>query len=377
MEMPFLFGKITDASNFVNRVEDIKNLTNNFLSGMNTVLVSPRRWGKSSLVEHVSQKMSTYKKLVICKIDLYNIRSEEEFYICFANEIIRKTTSKWEESVDIAKQFLSRLLPQITLSSDDNTPLTFGVSWKELQKNPDDILNLSEQIAKKKKIKIVVCIDEFQNIASFDSKNILQKKMRSHFQKHKHVSYCFYGSKRHMLLDVFTNPSMPFYKFGDIIFLQKIATKEWVNFIQRKFKETGKKINVSSAKQITLLVENHSYYVQQLAQQVWLRTHDVATLELVKETHQTLTEQLSLLFVNITENLSTTQLGFLKALLNNETKLSSQSVLKKYKLGTSANVVRLKASLQQKEIIDIVGKTITFQDPIYKHWLCKEYFKIN
>ena len=86
--------------------------------------------------------------------------------------------------------------------------------------------------------------------------------------------------------------------------------------------------------------------------------------------------ELSLLFINIIESLSTTQIYFLKAVLANEAQLSSRETLKKYKLGTSANIIRIKRALLEREIIDITGDKINIQDPMYSHWLRKYYFKI-
>lgn len=333
--------------------------------------------GKSSLVEKVAESFKNDKTLKICKLDLFNVRTEEEFYISFTNAVLKATSSRWDDFVTNAKQFLSQLLPQVSLASNDETTLQFGISWKELQKNPDDILNLAENIAQKKGIKIVVCFDEFQNIASFSDSLSFQKKLRAHFQRHQNVSYCFYGSKRHMLIEVFTDTSMPFYKFGDIIFLEKINTKEWVNFIKQRFEETNKQITDSQAKKIVELVDNHSYYVQQLAQQVWLRTTQKSNKKLIENTHQSLIQQLSLLFITLTETLTNTQLGFLKALLNGEQNLSSKEVMDTYKLGSSANVVKLKRALVDKDILDDMAGILTFQDPLYREWLKKYYFKLN
>ncbi|MFY9150757.1 MAG: hypothetical protein WAO52_01990 [Prolixibacteraceae bacterium] len=246
-----------------------------------------------------------------------------------------------------------------------------------MKKKPDEILDLAETIAVKQGIKIVVCIDEFQSLADYEEPLAFQKKLRSHWQRHTHVAYCLYGSKRHMLLDVFTNPAMPFYKFGDLMFLEKISEENWVEFVQRRFNETGKEIGNSEALLITQLAENHSYYVQQLAQQTWLRTEKKCTTSNVSDAHQCIVNQLSLLFVNITESLSNTQLNFLKALLSGEKQLSSKNTLQKYKLGTSANIGRLKQALLSREIIDISADQIEIQDPIYKFWLQNKYFGIS
>jgi hypothetical protein len=94
----------------------------------------------------------------------------------------------------------------------------------------------------------------------------------------------------------------------------------------------------------------------------------------VIEAHARLVDQLSLLFTNTTDSLSTTQINFLRALLANESQFSSQDTLNKYQLGTSANIPKIKKALLGREIIDIIGKKIEFQDPIYKYWLQKCYF---
>ena len=376
-DAPFVFGKLATQTDFTDRDKEAAQLASNFRALVNTIIVSPRRWGKTSLVNRVSELLSTEEPdMKICHIDLFNVRTEENFYIALATAIIKATSSKWEERAQNAKQFLARLLPRISFSPDDQSEISFGIGWEELKKNPDEILNLAETIAIERGMKIVVCIDEFQGIDEYENPLAFQKKLRSHWQRHTHVSYCLYGSKRHMLLEVFSNPSMPFYKFGDLLFLEKIATEKWVEFIQRRFLETGKEIKVEEATQIANLTENHSYYVQQLAQQTWLRTEVVTMPKNVLDAFQGINNQLSLLFVNITESLSTTQLNLLKAILSGEKQLSAQSTLQQYKLGTSGNILRLKQSLLAREIIDITPDQIDLQDPLYKYWLKNSYFDI-
>ena len=159
---------------------------------------------------------------------------------------------------------------------------------------------MAEKIAQQKGLKIVVCIDEFQNIAEFTDPDYFQKRLRSHWQQHQHVAYCLYGSKRHMMLEVFTDTSKPFYKFGNLMFLNKIETSYLVDFFSSRFAATGKSITDEASNLIVKLVDNHPYYAQQLAQQSWLRTKDVCTADIVRESHAALVEQLSLLFVTIT-----------------------------------------------------------------------------
>jgi hypothetical protein len=288
--------------------------------------------------------------------------------------VLKSTSSKWQESIEAAKRFFGKLVPKIVLSSEMQNEFSLDFDWKELRKDPREILDLAEKVATDKGFKMVVCIDEFQNIAGFDDPLFFQKRLRSHWQEHQNVSYCLYGSKRHMMLDVFTNSSMPFYKFGDLMFLEKIDTVSWIEFIMERFKATGKTISAELAGKIVNLADNHPYYVQQLSQQIWLRTQDFCNEDIVDQSHQALVEQLSLLFATITENLSNSQINFLRALVAGETALSSAGVIEKYRLSSSANVTRSRRSLLDKDILDSQSGTIFFQDPIYRSWLENEFF---
>ena len=377
MNTPFVFGKIAKSENFTDRERETALLVSNFNSLINTIIISPRRWGKSSLVaKAASLATSENEKLKICKMDLFNVRNEEHFYELLAMNVLKATSTKWEESIDSIKKFFTRIIPKIVLAGDTQTEVSLDFDWSEIRKNPDEILDLAERIAMDKGIHIVICVDEFQNIAEFDDPLYFQKKLRSHWQQHQYVSYCLYGSKRHMMLDVFTNSSMPFYKFGDLLFLEKIDTSSWIAFIIEQFSKTGKSITGEQARLIVDLTDNHSYYVQQLAQQTWLRTKDSCNDEIIKEAHITIIEQLSLLFVTITESLTNSQINFLKAMVAGETTLSSAAVIAKYRLTSSANVTRSKKSLIEKDILDNKANKLSFQDPMYYYWLKNQYFCI-
>jgi hypothetical protein len=309
-------------------------------------------------------------------IDVFSVRSEMEFYEHFAKGVLKGTSNKWEEMAENAKKFLSHLLPKITFSPDSQAEISFGVGWETLQKNPDEILNLPETIAKAKKVGVIVCIDEFQAIGDFSESIAFQRKLRSYWQHHHNVGYCLYGSKRTMLLDIFSNASMPFYKFGDIMFLQKISNKKWGEFIKKRFEDTGKKIALEQAEYLAELVDNHSYYVQQLAQQAWLRTKTGCSKTVIDESLQSIKNQLSLLFVDQIETMTGTQINFLKAALDGETAFTSQENLKKYRLGSSANLKKIKNTLISREIIDISTQKVAILDPVFKLWLKEDFFKI-
>lgn len=376
MNNPFVFGKIVTGEKFTNREVELERLINNISAEINTILISPRRWGKSSLMTKAAQRIERMdNKIKFCFIDLFNIRTEEEFYSEFAKQILRISFSKWEELLESAKQFFKQITPKFQIGIDPSADFSVNFMWDEVKKNPQEILNLPEIISQEKKIKIVVCIDEFQNIEFFDNPAAFQKKLRANWQYHKHAGYCLYGSKRHLMTQLFENKSMPFYKFGDVIFLKKIQEDHWVKFIVSNFKTTNKNIDEKIALRIAKDMENHPYFVQQLAYIVWANTVKQCSMKQYRQSLEMLFTQQTILFQRELDRLTNTQINFLKAVCENATRLSSARVLRDYGLGTSANVNRIKNALVKKEILDISPEGIEFLDPVFKLWFCSIYIK--
>jgi AAA+ ATPase superfamily predicted ATPase len=344
---------------------------------INTIIISPRRWGKTSLVNRVSEELRKErdKDFIICNLDIFNCRSEEQFLKMYANAILKASTSKWEEFVEGVKKYLGRLVPNISFSDTTQTyEFSFGVDLKEPQRSFDEILDLPQQIATDTGKRVIVCIDEFQNINEYHDTLAFQRMLRAHWQRHDKVCYCLYGSKRHLLMNIFSNYDMPFYKFGDILFLKKISREDWVKFITERFTATNKHISEKLSGQIADTMQNHPYYTQQYSQQVWLRTDYESNEDILQVALTSLIEQLSLLFTNIIDSLNVRQISFLQAVIMGEKNFSAKETLKKYDLGTSANIKNIKKTLLEKDLIDILpNNIIVLQDPTFEYWL-KNYY---
>lgn len=375
MSNPFVFGFATSGDQFTDREKDTERLLANFQHGISSILISPRRWGKTSLVQKVSAIART-KELKVVNIDIFSCRNAEDFYQLFATEIIKQTSSKWEEWAENTKKFLAAFIPKISFGVDPNTDFSVSLDFSNSKLN-DEVLDLAQKIAKEKGFRVVVCIDEFQQIAEFADHVHFQKKLRTVWQLQTEVSYCLYGSKKHLMSELFSKQSMPFYKFGDVFFLQKISTEDWISFICERFKSTGKAISTSLAEKICVTVENHSSYVQQLAWNTWIKTSETATNEDVESAILDLFHQNSMLYYQYIEGLTGFQMNFLRSVADGvNSEFTKSEVLHKYNLGTSANVKRLKNALEKKELIDISTKFVTFNDPIFKLWFQKNVRKL-
>ena len=168
---------------------------------------------------------------------------------------------------------------------------------------------------------------------------------------------------------------MPFYKFGDMMFLKKISTEEWIPFISNKFRETGKMISEEQVAKICELTENLSSYVQHLAWIVWYKSDKKVRNKDIDDAINDLLEQNKVFFQREVEQLSEFQLNFLKALANGVSSgFSRKEIIKKYRLESSANIQSVKKSLLKKGIIDIDEQTVTFDDSIFKLWMQRQRF---
>jgi len=368
-ESPFDYGSTVSSETFTNREEDANRLSTNLLSGINTTLISPRRWGKSSLVEKVSKDMlKKEKKLAIVNLDLFSVKDEAGFLQLFAREVIKASSSKWEDRLQTAKTIFKQLIPKLSVSVDPNSDISLSFDWNELERHSDEILNLPETIAEKKSIRFIVCIDEFQQLAMVSGYSHLEKKMRAAWQRHKKVTYCLYGSKRHMMEEIFNNPSKPFYRFGDVMMLKKIAQEKWVSFICERFASTGKSIAPEDARSIAALMQNHSWYVQQLAHYTWNYTKKVARAKEVESALEELLRTNSPFFQREIELMAMGQLNLLKVFAAGETMLTSQRVMKEFRLGTPRSIIKNKETLMKHDIIERSENKYVFLDPVFEIW---------
>lgn len=376
MNSPFVFGVRVEGDAFTDRKEETKRLKMNFLYGVNTILISPRRMGKTSLVDKACALVKS-DSVKIAKMDAFGCRSEADFVDSFATAVIQATSSKWEEWIENAKTILSRFVPKVTFGQDPVNDFSISFEYNTGNNVVEEILRLPERIAAQKGCRLVVCVDEFQQIGEFPDSLTFQKKLRSVWQLQSHVSYCLYGSKKHMMENMFQRQDYPFYRFGDLFYLGKISESDWIEYIRGRFEITGKEISEELARRICEVTERYSSYVQQLAWFVWLRCGNAATAEDVEFGIDRLLDACEPLFIQQTESLSAYQMNFLHLLADGiHSGFTRTSVLGSYRLGTAANITRIKKSLMEKELITISGPmAYEISDPILSLWLKRRVWK--
>lgn len=369
---PFIYGMSVEGEHFTDRDLETKRLQLNFEHGVNSILISPRRMGKTSLVKKV-KRLTESPTLKIVYMDIYKCRSEYDFYEKYASAIIQETATKMERMVENAKEFLMGVTPKIVFSPDMSTDFTLSLGVNPQTASPEEILDLPERIARKRHIQIVVCIDEFQQIGEMPDSLILQKTIRSVWQHHQHTSYCLFGSKQHLMSNLFYSRKMPFYQFGDMFFLKKIPMDKWVPFIISRFETVGKTISESLAEKICTTVDNYSAYVQQLAWNVLAVTDKDVDDQSFNDGLDATLAQVSPLYVEQMANLSSYQLNFIRAICAGyHGDFGKQEVTRQYNLGTRSNLAKLQKALIEREIIEITESGIYLADPLFAMWFKRE-----
>lgn len=364
----FIYGKAVGGVNFTDRVQETARLKRDFEAGVNSIIISPRRIGKTSLVKHVIEQVDDSVKVVF--MDIYRCRTEYDFYELFASTIVSECSSKMEQAVALAKEMLMSINPKISFGWGGKT-MTLSLGISKRTNTPEEILSLPERIAKKLGKHIVVCIDEFQQIGEMPDSLTVQKRLRTVWQHQQNTSYCFFGSKRHMMLNLFQNKKMPFYQFGDMIFIGRIPTENWVPFIQKRFKSRKMQISAEYAEKICDAVENYSSYVQQLAWNVLSHTHEQVDEQAYTAGLEATMTQMSPLFVEQVAGLTTYQLNLLRAICHGYHRdFGSEEVVSNFPLGTRNNITRILTALVNRELVEMQNDgSYDIPDPLFKVWL--------
>ncbi|MED9898837.1 MAG: ATP-binding protein [Prevotella sp.] len=372
MGKAFVYGMSVGGDNFTDRIEETKRIKLDFENGINVILISPRRMGKTSLIKKVISEMDS-PEIKVVYMDIYDCRSEYDFYNRFAETMMKSTGNQLEQVMENIKRFLVRVSPKLSFSPEPNSEFSVSLGITSKDYSPEEILDLPERIAKEQGIKIVVCIDEFQQIGEFADSLTVQKRLRGVWQHHQHVSYCFFGSKKHLMENIFQSRRMPFYQFGEMLHLKCIPTEYWVPFICSRFEKYGKEISEEYAARICHTVKNYSSYVQQLAWNVMAETEIEVNEESFTEGFNALLEQNSSLFIQQTEGLTTYQLNFIRLLCNGiHSGFNTQSVVELYSLGSKSNVDRIKKCLIDRELITIEKEGVFLADCVFELWFKRE-----
>jgi len=369
---PFKFGKIVYDKHFYNRKKELRKIISTLSSGNNIALYAPRRYGKSSLIAKALHELE--KEGYICvHFDFMSVYSQKTFIEQYSRKILNsQNKSDVKNIISKFTSFVKNIKPTVSFDQAGNPQFSLAFMEKmDKEESLKEVINLPEALADDKN-KYIIAFDEFQEITKLNGENF-EKLLRSQIQKHKNVSYVFFGSKTHMLKDMFNNKNRAFYNSADIMHLDKMATEESIEFLQNAFETSNIHLNSEIARYIIQQVDNIPYYIQFLAHQIWeyAMINSISRVDqpIVDNSLQDILELKKDYYWELTNNQSIHRKKLLFALSQGAKELYSEKTSKKYELGATSSTQKSLEVLLNEGIIEKSRGHYEFADPMYKKFI--------
>ena len=381
MTNPFVYGEVVPASAFVDRETELDRLVSDLRDGQKVFLISPRRYGKSSLVRQALRSAGRGGAQTV-EVTVSSYSS----YVAFLEGYARALVSS-ESRIDRARSWLRELFsetrPEVRLEPDAAGRSQLAVSFPSVRSDRDvsrlaqEVFALPGRITETRRRRMAIALDEFQAIGGFNGGSV-EHALRAAVQHQRDVGYVFSGSEP-ALMERMLGRSRPFYKAGPVMRLQKIPPDRFAQFIDTKFKATGIKAVGGVASSIVELAGNLPYDVQRLAHEVWDdvkadggRSVDLDTL------HGTLKRLLGeheTLFEGTWQRLTLAQRGALRAaVLQDGRELLSADVRSRYRLSGTSTVQASLSALVREDILARDGARYAVVDSLFREWVARRTF---
>ena len=359
---------------FCDRQDETEALESNIANGRNTVLISSRRMGKSGLIAHVFNREFVKSNFKTFSIDLYPTSSLAEMILLLAKEITGPLKSKGQTLLESFLGIVKSLRPGFKVD-----PVTgqfvFDLSLGEIVK-PVDSLKEIFQYLEGSEVPCLVSMDEFQQIAEYPDKNVLEL-LRAYVQKCKHTWFIFAGSDRRMMEKLFNNPSEPFYMSCSPLYLDAIQYENYLAFARQHFEAAGKSLQEESFKQVYELFDGHTWYVQRMMNEMfaWTKPGEVADAQMAADALTFVIKTYARTFQEQMSSYPEAQKQLLIAIAKDghAQQVTSVAFCKKHSMKSPSTVQSALRVLHDKGIVRKDGNSYSVTNRLLGIWLAREY----
>ncbi|WP_352423265.1 ATP-binding protein [Proteiniphilum sp.] len=356
---PFLLNNYLGPDYFCDRQEETEILLKNIHNLSNTAVFSQRRIGKTALMKHVFYLLKKTQSTIY--LDIFPTSSLKEFTDYLATAIYKE----FPIHKSIGRKFwehIKLLRPVLKINALSGEPeLTLDISQTEqIEKSLPQLFSFLDQQEKK----VVIAIDEFQQILLYPEKNV-EALLRTIIQNLHNISFIFLGSDSRLMIEIFNSTKRPFYGSTNFMTLKKIPKGEYVSFIKNSFHAVGVKMDEKIPEMILSLTCGHTYYTQRLCHEIYADQITLIREKEVKETLYKLVQQNEAVYFQYRNLLTKTQWKTLKAVTSEEMvyKPYSQEFIKKHDLGSTSTLKRNLEALVDKAII---YHNLSVEEPYYE-----------
>lgn len=274
---PFIVtGRYVSEEYFCDRVAETRQLAANIINWRNTVLVSPRRMGKSGLIEHTFAQQEIKENYETFYIDIYATSTLEEFVFLLSKEITSRLQKTGRKLIDRFFTVVNSLQASFSVDPVSGQP-NFALSIGDIHESGRTLEQVFEFLESNER-PCVVAIDEFQQIADYPGGRQLIATLRTLVQRCRQTRFIFAGSNRRMMGQLFNSPSEPFYMSCTPLYLEAIKRDEYSRFASTHFSRAGKHLPEECFTAIYDLFEGHTWYVQTVLNRLFEMTETGATV---------------------------------------------------------------------------------------------------
>ncbi|HTH04148.1 MAG TPA: ATP-binding protein [Vicinamibacterales bacterium] len=377
MNNPFVYGEVVPATAFVDREAELDRLTGDLLAGQKIFLISPRRYGKSSLVRQALRASGRAGALTV-DVTVSSYSSYVAFLEGYARALLAVET-RLDKARTWLRDMLGAVRPEVRVEADEAGTAQLALSFPSARTERDvarlaqDVFALPGRIAEIRRRKMAIALDEFQAIASFNGGSV-EHALRAAVQHQRDVGYVFSGSEP-SLMERMLGRSRPFYKAGPVMRLQKIPAERFADFIEARFRATRVRPAAGLGAAIVELAGNLPYDVQRLAHELWDDARGAKSVG-VDELHETLRRLLGeheAIFEATWQRLTLAQRATLRgAVLEDGRELLSADVRSRYRLGGASTVQASLTALVREDILAREDGQYVVVDSLFREWVARK-----
>lgn len=381
MDNPFVYGEVVPTASFVDRVDELDRLVRDLGSGQKVFLISPRRYGKSSLIRHALRAV-TRGGAMTAEITVSSYSSYLAFLEGYTRSLLTMQTG-WDKARTWLENAIGAATPELRLEADATGKMGMAVKFPSVRTDRDisrlaaDVFALPGRLSELGNTRMVIALDEFQAINGFNGGSV-EHALRAAVQHQRSVGYVFAGSEP-SLMERMLGPKRPFYKAGPVMRLQKIPPDIFASFIESRFAKTSIKAEPGLGASIVDLAGNMPYDVQRLAHESWDDARAAGKRRIgVDDLHQTLHRLLAeqdTMFEAVWQRLTLGQRATLRAVvLGDGHELLSADLRTRYRLGGASSVQAALQALAREDLVAREANRYVVVDSLMREWIARKTF---
>ena len=374
VQNPFVVGKYLSDRYFCDRLEETEFLRKQIRNGRNVALISPRRIGKSGLIQHFFHQPDVQSDFYLFFVDIYATTSLGEFVYTLGKEIyeqLKPKSTQWKEKFF---QVISSFRMGFKLDAMSGAP-TFDLGLGDIQTPTitlDEIFAYIEEADKP----CIIAIDEFQQIGEYAEKNV-EALLRTKIQRCTKAQFIFSGSKRHVMSNMFNSPAKPFYQSAICMGLEPIPIGVYTDFAIRLFNEHGRQVERNVVESVWQRFDGYTWFVQMMMNELFALTPQggICQIAMIPEARRNVMMSQEGSYKDLLSNLPPKQKMVLQAISKEgiAQNITSSKFIKKYNLGSASTVQSAVKLLLKNDLLTRTDNGYRVYDYFFSDWLAKVY----